>query len=366
MEATVRLSVFRNETQVREILRSHGFAVTDLSSDRVRVKGSFLKLGAAKASLETLLNSQHKTDIAPSSSSPVPKVSSGATSKGNTNRSDANRSQLRSRSKHASSPPACSSSWVSDSSNNHQTPPERSTFSPTPDQRSSSRAGKEVFVVDADVFDYAKRLHKKDIDSILDCHNVRMVVHPVRDSYSITLQGKSAGVSVGKLQSLLDDLNKSLRTQEVPLMDMKPEGKALLERIQKKKNIYGSVLVCPKEGKLHLIGPSGKSYELKQRLLGRPADQSGRTGGTSKYQEIKQEVTEPEQGAAASAAPLSGAVRRRSHSESRHKNLAGRTTGDWQDTKNKHPPPKTPNEGLAQLLKFNAKDIKQKFKNLRK
>lgn len=398
MEATVRLNVFRNETQVREILTSQGFALTDLSYDQVRVKGSFLKLKAVKASLETLLDSQTKTDITPSSSSPVPKVSSGAISKYYTNRPDANRSRFGSRNKHASpSSPTFSSSWVSGSSNNHPTSPEHNTsFSTTPDQRGSFGAGKEFFIVDADVFDYAERLRRKDIDSILDSHNVRMMVRPVGDSYKVTLQGKSARVTVGKLQSLLDDLNKSLRTQEVPLKDMNPEGKALLDGIQKNRNIYNSVLVCPKNDKLHLIGPSGESYELKQRLLGRPVDRSGRTGRTldknprrrssslppisrkntegdsgvraaghspSKYQDIKREGTEPKPGA---AADLSGLLRRRSHSQSSHKTPAGRTTGNVQDMENKHQPTKSPKKGLAQLLKFNTEDIKQMVKNLRK
>lgn len=392
----MHLNVFHNETQVRDILTSQGFALTDLSYDQVRVKGSFLKLKAVKASLETLLDSQTKTDITPSPTSPVPKVSSGAISKHYTNRPDANRSRLGSQNKHASpSSPTFSSSWVSGSSNNLPTSPEYSTsFSPTPDQRGSFRVGKEFFVVDADVFDYAKRLRKKDIDSILDSHNVRMMVHPVGGSYKVTLQGKSTRVTVGKLQSLLDDLNKSLRTQEVPLKDMTPEGKALLERIQKNTNIYNSVLVCPKNDKLHLIGPSGESYDLKQSLLGRPVDRSGRTGRTrdknprrrssslppisrkntegdsgvgaagyspSKYQDIKQEGTEPKPGA---AADLSGLLRRRSHSDSRHRTPAGRTTGNVQDMENKHPPPKSPKKGLTQLLKFNTEDIKQMARNL--
>lgn len=400
VEATVHLSAFHNETQAREILRSHDFALTDLSHDQVRVRGSFLRLGAAKASLETLLNSQTKKDTAASSSSPVPKVSSGAISKYYTTRSDTNRSRSRSWSKHAPSPPTFPWSLMTGSSSNRPTSPKRSSFSPTPDQRSSPRAGEEVFV-DADVFDYAERLRRKDLDSILDCHNViRRAVHPVSDSYIITLEGRSAGKSVGKLQSLLDDLNKSLRTQEVPLRDMNPEGRALFRRIQKKKNIYGSVLVRPEEGKLHLIGPSGESYELKQRLLGRPVDRSGRTGRTldrnargrssslppitrksterdggvgatghipSKYQELKQEVAEPKQEAAAAAAPLSGPVWRRSHSESRNRNPAGRTPGKVQDTQTKDLHPKTPIKARAQLLLFQTTDdIKQMFKKRRK
>ncbi|XP_041811643.1 uncharacterized protein si:dkey-154b15.1 isoform X2 [Chelmon rostratus] len=393
-EATVHLSLFRNETQVREILRSHGFVLTDLSGDQVRVKGSFLKLREVKTSLELLLNSQTKADIKASSSYAI-------------NSSDGNRSRLGSRNKppHASpSSPASSSSWASSSSNNHPTSPEYSTaFSLRPAQRGAVKAETESFVVDADVFEYAERLRKKDVEGILDSHRVTVEVRPVGESCSITVQGKSTRIAVGKLQSLLNDLSKSLCTQEVTLKDLNDEGKALLQRIQKKRDIYNSVLICLKNDRLHLIGPSGESYELKQRLLGRPADRSGRTGRTSdknpgrrrtssvppisqkntgrdsgaaanpapagaagytplKYQDDKQKGAEPEQ---TSAAP-SGSLRRRSHSESRQRKQVERVNGNLQDIENKHPPPKSPKKGLTQLLKFDTNDVKKKLKGLRK
>ncbi|XP_035847681.1 uncharacterized protein si:dkey-154b15.1 isoform X2 [Sander lucioperca] len=393
VEATVHLNIFHNKAEVREILRSNGFALTDLSSDQVRVKGSFLKLRTVKASLEQLLQSQTKTGI-----TPVPKASSGAISKYYTSNSSVthgNGSQLGSREmppQASPSSPTTSSSWASGSSKKHPTSPEyRASFSPRPDQRGSFRAGRESFVIDADVFRYADRLRKKDIEGILNSHNVTMEKHEVGDSFNITLLGKSVSVAVGKLQSLLNDLNKSLRTQEVPLKDMDREGRDLLERIRKDKNIYNLVLVCPMNDKLHLIGPSGESYELKLRLLGRSVDQSGRTGRTpsrrrssslppirrkntdrdsraiaypspiaaagyspSKYRDDKQEGAERERGATASFGP-----RGRSHSESRGKTKAESINVQEVVTK----PPKSPRQALIQCI---SKDIKKKFKSLRK
>ncbi|TDH03890.1 hypothetical protein EPR50_G00146510 [Perca flavescens] len=315
VEATVHLNIFHNKAEVREILRSNGFALTDLSSDQVRVKGSFLKLKTAKASLEQLLQSQTKTGI-----TPVPKASSGAISKYYTSNSSVtrgNRSQLGSREMppqaSPSSPPP-SSSWASASPKKHPTSPEyRASFSPRPDQRGSFRAGMESFVVDADVFRYADRLRKKDIEGILNSHNVTMEKHEVGDSFKITLLGKSVRIAVGKLQSLLNDLNKSLRTQEVPLKAMDREGRALLERIRKDRNIYNLVLVCPMNDKLHLIGPSGESYELKLRLLGRSVDQSGRTGRapsrrrSSSLPPIRRKNTDRDSGAVAYPSPVAAA-----------------------------------------------------------
>ncbi|XP_042362756.1 uncharacterized protein si:dkey-154b15.1 [Plectropomus leopardus] len=270
VEATVHLNNFPDEAEVREILRSHGFELTDLSSNQVRVKGSFLKLKAVKASLEHILNSQTKANV-----TPVPMVSSGAISKhstGNSSEVHDNRRWDKPANGSPSSPTAFRSvvSYIQ----------RKTSFSRRSDQRDSSRREREFFVVDADVFKYVERLREKDLNTILHSHDVRMDVHEVGKNSNVTLIGKSARVAAGKLQSLLNDLNKSLRTQEVPLKDMDSEGQALLQRIQKDQNIYNAVLVCQIDNRLHLIGPSGESHELKQRLLARSADQSGRTGRT--------------------------------------------------------------------------------------
>ncbi|XP_039977013.1 uncharacterized protein si:dkey-154b15.1 [Xiphias gladius] len=410
VEATVHLNIFRDETEVREILRSHGFGVTDLSGNRVRVKGSFLKLKAVKARLEQLLNSQSQTKTRPYSSPPVQTVSSGAVPKYYTNNSSVSdgkrdkETRQRSGDKplHASpSSPYTSASLVANTSHNHPNSPEsRAFFSPRADQHAPFRHGSESFVVDADVFRYAERLRKKDIDIILENHNVKIEVYEFGDSASITLLGKSARIAISKLQSLMNDLSQSLCTQEVPWKDMDHEGEALLERIRK-DNVYNSVLVCEMKDRLHLVGPSEKSYELKQQLLGRPHDQPQRTGRTfkkdprtrsssrppvdrknterdsgaianpspvgdsgyvpSKYQDNKQEWAKPERGAGARLGQ-SGALPR-SNSESREKQRADR--GSVQETGNNRKLPET-KQGLKQLLFVSPKDIKQKTKGLRR
>lgn len=399
VKATILLNLFPDKTKVKEILRSHGFVLTDLSSDQVHVEGSFFKLKAAKASLELLLNSKTKTENAP-----YQEVTSGAISKYYTkNSSDLNQSRLGSRNKplHTSpSSPTTSSPWSFDSPNNHPASPEyRASFSPIPNQSGSFRRGRDSFVVDADVFIYADQLRKKEICTILESHNVRMESRQVGDSYNITLLGKSTRLAASKLQSLLDFLNKSLRTQDVPLKDMNREGKALLEKIRKNKNIYNSVLVCVMNDTLHLIGPSDESYQLRQKLLGRPVGQSVRTGRTSdknsrarssalppasrknterdrwavaypspvkttgysapKYQDDKQDGVEPEWGAAGYAE--GGALRRRSQSESREKTREERANGNMQESENKRPPPKSSMKGLSKLRMFNKTDVMKKL-----
>ncbi|XP_044191419.1 uncharacterized protein si:dkey-154b15.1 [Thunnus albacares] len=409
VEATVHLKDFPDKKVVREILKSHGFALMDLSSDQVRVKGSFLKLGVVKACLEQRRHSQTQTRITPYSS-PLQRVSSGAIPKNYTNISsdvsDSRRKHLGYRDKppHASpsspSSPTTSSSWASGSSHNRPTSVEyRASLSPRPDQRTSLKRGTESFLIDADVFKYALRFRKKDINVILDSHDVRLEELQVGDSFNITLQGKSVKMAVGKLQSLLNDLSKSLRTQEVPLKDIDRDSQALVERIRKEKDIYKSVLVCQMKDRLHLIGPSDESYELKQRLSGRPVYASGRTGRTfdrnsrnrssslppltrktagrerdavanpspvgargyspSKYQDVKEEVAAPKRGA---AARFGGAALGRSQSESREKARAEKANYYTQETKTEKPPS---NILRKPLLKLTGKEIKEKLKRWR-
>lgn len=397
VEATVHLNMFPDQREARRILQSRGLTLTDLSRDQVRVKGSFFDLRAAKASLEPLLIQRTRTDVRPSASSPV---SSGAVSHTYSSL-DGRRSRSESRNKptHASpSPPTASSYWAAGSSNDRQTSPEnRSYLSARADQRGSLRHGRESFVVDSDVFEYARNLRKKDVDDILRSHDVEMDVLPVSNSFTVTLQGKSARVAVGKLQSLLNELNESLRTQEVPLKDMDRDGRALLQDIQRKRNVSMSVLVCQKADKLHLIGPSNESYQLKQRLLGRPVDPSGRSGRTMDRNRNRRSSSLPangrtgqDGGAVANPvgatgysplhrddkqdgakstwglSPRNGSVRRKSHSETRQKTQAGKANGHVQDTENTHPTPNSPMKGIKQLIHINSNNIKQIFKSKRK
>ncbi|XP_068567452.1 RNA-binding protein 43 [Cebidichthys violaceus] len=378
VEATVRLDVFPDEAEARRILRSHGFTLTDLSGHQVRVKGSFLDLKAAKASLEPLLSSR--------TISAVPKASSGAISKrpaGNSSVSGGNRGRNMSPRASPSSANA-SSPWPSPPHKHPSSPEPRASFSPPPDQRGSFGPGRESFVVDVDVWRYAEQLRKKDIEGIQVSHNVKMEVCEVGETCNITLLGKSARTAAGKLQSLMNDLSKSLRTQEVPLKDMDREGQALLKRIQKERNIYFSVVVYSMNDKLHLIGPSAASYELKQRLLGRPVERTGRTSDKSSRRRssslppISRKNTERDNGAIATPSPVGaagysppkdhdraaaacfgqgGASRGRSHSAYHRENTRAEIT-NVPETENKRPSPKP--------LKNLFKQFKKKIKSIRK
>ena len=378
VEATVHLEVFRDDSKVRELLRSHDFEVKDLRRDQVRVKGSFLKLKAVKVHLEQLLIRQTQTEATPRSASPG---SSGDISRYYTDirpNSAGDRGRLgsgdgplhaRPSSPHPAAPRGSNPSRTHQISSEH-----RAAVS------TGARPRGEVFIVDADVFRYAVHLKEKEFKMILENHNVEMKLAKVSHSIEVTLLGKGASSAAGKLQSLLNDLSKSLRTQEVPLRDMDRDGKAFLERIRRNKNVKDSVLVCEMNDRLHLIGSSTKSYQVKQRLLGRSGEESGRAGraldrnsrrrssslppinrqGTdtgdsgaiasssspagasgyspSNYQDDKQEGPQPVWGTGARPGP-SGASRGRSSSAPREKRREEKPPDFTRETRNRGKPP---------------------------
>ncbi|XP_026202788.1 uncharacterized protein si:dkey-154b15.1 [Anabas testudineus] len=343
VEATVHLNYFQDEREVVKILRSHGFTVEDRGTDEVRVQGSFLKLRSVKARLEQLQNQNdvHSSSRLPVSSGAIPKNYYSSRSVSHSNRDTA-------------SPPSPNTSapQVSGVSYNHPTSVQ---YRPT-----SSQHRGESFVVDGDVFKYADQLRRKVMDNILHSHEVRMRVNEADESFQISVEGHRAKAAAGELQRFLNDLSRSLRTQEVPLKDMDHKGVAVLQGIKEKGNIHDSVLVCEMKDRLHLIGPSDKSFELKQRLSGRAGRTFGRNSrkrsssvpavsrknrdggklsavGAAGYSPSKSKGDDWED-----AEPGGAASRRRTHSESRENKQARSRSGNLQqETENKLQPLET-------------------------
>lgn len=266
--ATLQLDASLDKAEVRDVFISHGFVMEDLSGDQLRVTGPFLKLKSVKTSLEKLLKSPAK-DVTPAPST-VPQVSSRDISRHHTDVvSGAKGRQLASKQSRAS-PSSSTMSSLPHGSCLEDSPG-------TPDRPVSVRTGRACFTVKPDLFDYASCLRKKDVDTILVSHDVKLAVKSVDDGYVIILSGKRANVGMDKLKTLLDTL-KSLRTQEVPLRDLTPEGRRLVVTFQKSRDIYKSVLVQRRSSSLHLVGPPEEVQVLKERLLGRRPDPSQHRG----------------------------------------------------------------------------------------
>lgn len=286
VEATLQLNALLDKIKVRDILRSQGFVTEDLTRDQVRVKGSFLKLKSVKASLELLLKGPATVGVIPSPSA-VPKVSSGDIYRHHTDVAAAKQGQLDSKLKCESPSASTISSSLLRGSSLEDSP--GTGYQPGP-----VRTGRVCFDVMHDLYDYANCLRKKDVDTILVSHDVKLRVKPIDDtSVLITLSGKGANAGMNKLKTLLGNLFKSLMTQEVPLKDLTPEGIRLVAKIQECRNIYKSVLMQKRNGSLHLIGPSRECYALKQTLLGRTADLSQQRGRITERKPTRRSLSLP-------------------------------------------------------------------------
>ncbi|XP_013881128.1 RNA-binding protein 43 [Austrofundulus limnaeus] len=254
VEATILVDHFQDQQEVQRLLRSHGFTVQDLGRGQVQIQGHFEHLRDLKVRLEQLLASERAAGGAASSSS------------------------LR----HQDHRPPWSGASSSLRHQDHRPPWSGASSSlrhqdhrpPWSGARRVSRG--EWTMVDSDVFRYARQLGNKELRDLLSRSDLQ--TRTSEDGLSTGIRFLGTRTMVGPLQNLLDDLNTSLRTQEVPLRDLDQQGRVLLRRIQEKRNVSESVLVCELEDRIHLIGPSKDSWELKQRLLGRPVHQSGARG----------------------------------------------------------------------------------------
>lgn len=298
VEFTLNLDLFPDQVAVTELLRSHDFVTSDLGPGRLKVTGSFLQLRAVKVRLEPSVRSH----TWPSRVGPAPR---------------------------------------------------RATDAPPP---GSVTPAAQPIVVDTDAFRYACRLRKTDVDAIMKSQKVAAQVSEVGGNTCISLAGRGAESRARHLQNLLSGLSRSLRTQEVPLREMGPEGIALLHRVQQQDLVLGSVLVRQVQDGLHLVGPSAQSYELQQRLLRRTSGQSGRRGRSSSLPPISRShrdsgaFTDPPPPAAA-AAP-----RRRSLSETRHR-AKDAQTGRGNTTMT----------SLRQtLMNFSPASLRQRLRSLRR
>ncbi|XP_024866381.1 uncharacterized protein LOC112451406 [Kryptolebias marmoratus] len=320
VKATILVDHFLDAAAVHRLLRSHGFKVVGQGGGQVHVQGYFKDLEALKARLEQLVTGNNPDEG-------------------------------------GSASPSSSSS-----------PQDYRAASP-PDRQAS---GGETIVVDTDVFRYAKLLRNNELRTLLTRCGAEVTASGDGESTSISFQGRGSRMEVRKLQTLLEDLNRSLRTQEVPLRDLDPQGRVLLKKIQKNQNVSDSVVVFELQDRVHLIGPSKDSYELKQRLLGSPIDQSGPRGrsGTksSRARSSSAPPAHPESSgrAGGSAGPPAGgaaasgpaAPRRPSLSESRELRRTEKLDQNQNQERNLSSLPKLKNK----LFNINLKNVKPRFK----
>ncbi|KAM9415688.1 uncharacterized protein ACWYII_024428 isoform 1-T3 [Salvelinus alpinus] len=313
VKATLDVSMFPNDREVRRLLDIHGFKVNELQHGQLLVQGSFLKLRAVKAQLQQLLHQDNQPQYNPS----TPSLSGHASG---TYKASTRMHHINGTAMHAGNmSPMYAGSRSPISVNGEQfahvlqssSPTNYSRDSGSPCSLSSPRSGNPSpsllapgyganvthrrntspsrsrsvvsFLMDADVLRYAQCFRKKDIDTILGSNNIQMNVQPSEcsDISSVSLEGKNPKSTMEKLQDYLTTLNSTLRTQEIQLGTIDHNGQVRISKlIQKYNSVYPTVLVNQVGDILRLVGPSRDSYDMMQILLGKPLElpPAGRTG----------------------------------------------------------------------------------------
>ncbi|XP_071225031.1 RNA-binding protein 43-like [Salvelinus alpinus] len=252
VKANLDVSMFSKDSE--EVIQP----VNEIPHGQLPIQGSIQKFSAVKAQLQHVLPQDTNTlrHSSPSPSS-LNSHASGAISK----------SSIRCN----PFPSPQATGYVEDNLTHMRNP------SPKPvEPISQTPSCSEVFfITDADVLRYALCVRKKDIDSILGGDTTQMDVKPAEgsDLRYVFLEGKSPERVMEKLQVFLTKLHLRLRTQEIPLWTLDRDRQVRIhELVQKYNIIYPTVLVNQVGDLLRLVGPSKESYEMKQRLLGKPID----------------------------------------------------------------------------------------------
>ncbi|KAL2080471.1 hypothetical protein ACEWY4_024264 [Coilia grayii] len=324
VQATLDLNKFSDPSEVRQLLRKHYFNVSELSSGKVLLEGTFLSLRAVRAQLCRLLQqgTEHSTnrersvsassgtvhDVCPKKSTTLPHVN-GTHGCGDdwthtnssqrhlsTGSSSVSRSPLGYDSSSASSDQSLSSSHRSrervrsyhgnhshslQNSDTHQSLFPSDTLTSKPPLQRRTLSARETypmeisFQVDTDVFRYTCSFRKDLVDNILKSYGVEVTLYADSGITTLTLKGKDCETAKQKLQDLINQTSIPLRTQEILLTELShDEAVQIAKRIQMYKDVY-NVLVRQSGNSVVIIGSSEDSYEMKQRLLGKSVDLLG-------------------------------------------------------------------------------------------
>ncbi|KAL7829263.1 hypothetical protein AOLI_G00301480 [Acnodon oligacanthus] len=296
VETTLDVNMFPSSRKALQLVRWHGFEVTELSPGRLRLKGSFLSLSLLRKKLTHPL-----AQGVPLQSRSPPAVSNGYSSASSASVSRIKPDSLEARSVAESSlkygqmisngvharsrspvvDGASALSGVSPASLDLPQP-----TSPDPDAPrslpkvyadsysgpASSRREASV-LVDQDILDYAlvyKQDFFKEIDVVYDAE-MRVIYD--KDVATVTFVGKNCQKAQAKLQAFIKETEPTLRTQEINLKKYSPDQqRQICDRIQACKDL--GLLIKQDGDIIKLVGSSARSFWVMQMLLGVTDDPS--------------------------------------------------------------------------------------------
>ncbi len=300
-EAFLDVSRFFSQREIRDLLHSHGFQVSETSTGQLHLQGTFLNLKRIHPKLMHLLaednHSQRSTPLqytnGLSTDSVFRAVSSDYESRSHsTSRHSHNNSHsvnaagrnppsgINSRSPEspnsqalmqAASPLDVSSSTESSFSSPTRSYEDSST-SVQQQNPSSHRKTEDSFHVELDVFKYGMHFKESFIDKIESDYHTKVNHEDDSGVVKVKLLGGACEEAAKKLSKFMQEMNSSLRTHEIDLKQLdRSQRKYITEKAYSYQDLY-TVLIRQEGNIIKVVGSSKDSYEAKEKLLGREVD----------------------------------------------------------------------------------------------
>ncbi|XP_051949085.1 uncharacterized protein si:dkey-154b15.1 [Xyrauchen texanus] len=293
-EAFLDANLFSSQREILNLLDNYGFKVSETRSGQLHLQGSFLKLKLIRSKLMQLLAQEthlqrttpspytngyskgSESKYCPNDYESIPKSTSrynhtngnsvyvGASSPSTviTSRSP------ESPSFRTVSPLAGSSSSEGSFSSPSRLYEDSNTSWKTP----SPRQTEVSFPVEPDVFKYTMRFEKEFINKIELEYSTRINVEEDSGVFTVKILGGAFDEAAKKLSYFMQDITSSLRTQQIDLNKLNDSQQRLItHNIYMFQDIY-KVLIWQDGHVIKVVGSSKESYEVKQRLLGGEVD----------------------------------------------------------------------------------------------
>ncbi|XP_056110236.1 uncharacterized protein si:dkey-154b15.1 [Rhinichthys klamathensis goyatoka] len=291
-EAFLDMNMFSSHSKIQELLHSHGFQMSRTSPGQLHLQGSFLQLKLIYPklvqflALETLPQRgtpSHYTNGSSSDSVSRAEKSDSSDSRRSHNYGNSVHSEGRSTSSGITSRSPeyqyRQNASLMDRSSSTESPfssPSRiyedSRTSVQQRNPSSPRQTEISIHVELDVLKYTM-LFKEDLISKIKSDHHTHINHKEESGVGmVKLSGGNFREAAKELSALMEEITKSLRTQEIDLnVCDESQKRDIIQNAYTFQKIY-DVLIRQEDNVIKVVGSSKDSYDAKQKLLGLDVD----------------------------------------------------------------------------------------------
>lgn len=286
-EAFLDVSKFSRQKEIRDLLHKYGFGVTETSSGRLHVQGSFLKLKVIRSKLMQLLAQETRTSSYANGYSNGSASNYGLGDLQSVNDSTPRYRHINGRSVYAveRSPSIGTTSRSPEFYKNQllsqtDSPAEgrystQDSFS-TPQTKNlpSAKHTETSFHIDADVYRYAMSFQKDVIKRIESTHRTRINHEGDSDHLKVKLSGGAFEEAAKELSCFMQKITSSLCTQTIDLNELDSSQKKQISQNVEAYQYKYAVLIAQHANILRIVGTSRDSYEAKRKILRPKSDNS--------------------------------------------------------------------------------------------